>query len=255
MRISPVPTRLPSLTRLRPWLIGPLAVALCACGPTREQFLRAQDSGTGRLVSRQASPSDVPARIATTADTLPGSDAAVTTAPVAMGMPETAGDSDTVATAHVGHLTVEACWIGPARPLITGYDLIGRVSRFVVPYTRQTWLVALTVRNDGDLPYRVRAGDWDLRAEPGHLRRQPLELAFFKERWPTVAVRNEAMMLDQAMAIGHVIRTLWGDRVVEPGESVTGVLPFLAGPSAPTAATLTWTAAPAPLTLDFGAAP
>jgi hypothetical protein len=105
------------------------------------------------------------------------------------------------------------------------------------------------------MPYRVRSTDWELHAEPGHLHRQPLELAFFKERWPTVAVRSEAMMLDQAMAIGHVIRTLWGDRTVEPGETVTGVLPFLAGTDAPKSARLTWSAAPQPLSVEFGDTP
>ncbi|MBC7541563.1 MAG: hypothetical protein H7338_02410, partial [Candidatus Sericytochromatia bacterium] len=155
----------------------------------------------------------------------------------------------------VGSLAVKARWIGPARPLVTGYDLLNRVSRFVVPYTRQTWLVALTVTNVGELPIRMRATDWQLTIKPGDVQRVPLDVPFFKERWPTEAVRSEAMMLDQAMAIGHVIRTLWGDRVIEPSETATGILPFLSTAEAPTRVHLTWSAAAQPVVFQFGVRP
>jgi hypothetical protein len=247
------------MTSARPLIACVLIAVAAGCAPTREQFLRSQDPGVPRLIARQpaASPALQQERIAAvTGHPTPAStsDAEPVLAPVAMGMPETSGASDETATAKVGPLTVAARWIGPARPLITGYDLIGRVNRFVVPYTRQTWLVEVSVRNDGQMPQRMRATDWELVAEPGHLRRMPLDLDYFKERWPTMAVRTEAMMLDQAMAIGHVIRTIWGDRTIEPGETVTGVLPFLAGPEAPQQARLTWLAAPDPLNLEFGEA-
>jgi hypothetical protein len=244
---------------------------LAGCGPTREQFLKTQEPSAPRLIARRPAATALPSsaispvprteQIAATSghpvqpSAPTGSDAVRTLAPVAMGQPETSPASDETATATAGRLQIAARWIGPARPLVTGFDLIGRVSRFVVPYTRQTWLVELSIHNDGLMPQRIRATDWELVAEPGRMRRLPLELAYFKERWPTVAVRSEAMMLDQAMAIGHVIRTLWGDRTIEPGETVTGILPFLAGTEAPKAARLNWLAAPQPLTFEFGEAP
>jgi hypothetical protein len=230
------------MTRSHPLLACALLAAGLGCAPTREQFLNDQAPAGARLVARQ------PAATAPA-----GSDAGTESAPTAMGMPETTGASDEMATTTVGPLTLEARWIGPARPLITGYDVIGRVSRFVVPYTRQTWLVELRVHNHGVMPQRVRASDWELVADPGRLQRHPLELGYFKDHWPTVAVRNEAMMLDQAMAIGHVIRTIWGDRTIEPDETVVGILPFLAGSEPPKTTRLTWMTAP--VTLEFGAQP
>jgi hypothetical protein len=229
------------MTRSHPLLACALLAASLGCAPTREQFLRDQVPAGVRLIARQAATASVPA----------ASEAVAVGAPSAMGMPETAGASDETASTAFGPLTIAARWIGPARPLITGYDLIGRVSRFVVPYTRQTWLVELRVHNRGAMPQRVRSTDWELVADPGRVQRHPLELTYFKDHWPTVAVRNEAMMLDQAMAIGHVIRTIWGDRTIEPDETVVGILPFLAGSEPPTATRLTWMTAP--VTLEFGA--
>lgn len=148
--------------------------------------------------------------------------------------------SDGWAVASIDGLTVEARWIGKARPLVTAYDSLGRVSRYVVPYTRRTWLVELRVTNRGPAPVVIKAEDWQLTAEPGALRRRPLALDYFKAHWPTEAVRSEAMMLDQSLAIGQIIRTLWGERAIAPGEEVTGILPFLNGPGAPTKVRLDW---------------
>lgn len=148
--------------------------------------------------------------------------------------------SDGWAVAKTDELTVEARWIGKAPPLVTAYDPLGRVSRYVVPYTRGTWLVELRVTNRGTAPVVIQAADWQLTANPGAVRRRPLTLEYFKAQWPTEAVRSEAMMLDQSLAIGQIIRTLWDERAIAPGEEVTGILPFLTGPEPPKSMRLDW---------------
>ena len=159
------------------------------------------------------------------------------------------------AQAACSDLVVEARWQGTDQPLVTGQDWLGRVSRFVVPYTRDTWLVSLRITNRGQTPVVVRAADWQLIVQPGAVRRNPLPLQYFKGRWPPEAVLSETMMLDQALAIGHVIRTIWEERTIPPGGQETGTLAFAVAGEVPRQVTVEWSGGNGTVRLSWGGTP
>lgn len=145
--------------------------------------------------------------------------------------PETAADKLQACSAEqalhqqTGDVDWELSYLGPAGPLTTARAPWGTILRYVVPYTRHTALYRLKVTNHSQQVIWV---------DPAHIRLQlanqavqPLDLSFFEGAWPSSAVSDDDTMIDRSLAISEVTRTLFMRRPLEPGESYTGLLPFL----------------------------
>ena len=125
----------------------------------------------------------------------------------------------------------ELHYLGPSAPLATARAPWGAILRYVVPYTLNTSLYELKVTNHSKQVLWVDPASISL--ELGGKAVKPLEMDFFASAWPTGAVTSDAEMIDRSMAISEVTRTLFIRRPLEPGESYTGVLPFLKADAMP----------------------
>lgn len=130
----------------------------------------------------------------------------------------------------------ETAWalrfIGPATPLATAKAPWGATLRYVLPYTRHTELYELKVTNLGKQVMWVDPAAISLQGDGKALA--PLGLAFFERAWPGAAVTSDAELIDRSLAMSEVIQTLFVRRPLEPGESYTGILPFLTQTTPPT---------------------
>lgn len=150
------------------------------------------------------------------------------------------------------HLKVQ--YLGEAKPLATGYSVLGLITRYVVPYTHQTLLFQLDLENKGNQPIQVQPMHIQLETSPETDPQKPLPLEYFKQTWPTQAVRTPEMLVDQSVAIGEVIRTLFTGQVLLPGRPLRGIVAFTKPESEPQMLTLKMThidMAPEPQTATF----
>jgi hypothetical protein len=123
-------------------------------------------------------------------------------------------------------LSVTAEWVGNAYPVVTSKSIIGLSNRYVIPYTKLTSLVNFKIVNKTNKFIDFKINNIKLKTLPDNLEFQPLTMDFFKNRWPSFAVKSQEMLIDQSTAIGEVIRTLLRDRMVEPDSVYSGYLAF-----------------------------
>lgn len=122
---------------------------------------------------------------------------------------------------------IKVHYMGEAKPVATGYSAIGLITRYVVPYTHQTLLFQISLENQGQQPVQLQPIHIQLETTADATPLKPLPLAYFKQAWPTQAVRTPEMLVDQSIAVGEVIRTLFTGQTVLPGRTVSGTLAFL----------------------------
>lgn len=125
----------------------------------------------------------------------------------------------------------ELKYLGPSAPLATARAPWGAALRYVVPYTLNTSLYELKITNRSKQVLWVDPAKISLQLDGQPV--SPLGMEFFASAWPSGAVTSDAEMIDRSMAISEVTRTLFVKRPLEPGESYTGVLPFLRSTSNP----------------------
>lgn len=123
-------------------------------------------------------------------------------------------------------VSVSLEWVGNAYPLETSKTMVGSVSRFVIPYTRKTSLLKLKIENTTNDYVDVELKDISLIDNVEKKETKPLTVDYFKTLWPTFAVKNQDMLIDQSFAIGEVIRTIVRDKSVIPNSTYSGYLAF-----------------------------
>lgn len=123
-------------------------------------------------------------------------------------------------------VSVSLEWVGNAYPLETSKTMVGSVSRFVIPYTRKTSLLKLKIENTTNDYVDVELKDISLVDNVEKKEIKPLTVDYFKTLWPTFAVKNQDMLIDQSFAIGEVIRTIVRDKSVIPNSTYSGYLAF-----------------------------
>jgi hypothetical protein len=122
-------------------------------------------------------------------------------------------------------ISVTAEWIGNAYPMVTSKGVTGLNNRFVIPYTRLTSLVHLKISNNSDKYIDFNNNDVYLSFLDNKVK--PLDLEFFKGRWPSFSVKTQEMLVDRSVAIGEVIRTILRDEKISPKSIHQGYIPFL----------------------------
>lgn len=123
-------------------------------------------------------------------------------------------------------VSVSLEWVGNAYPLETSKTMVGSVSRFVIPYTRKTSLLKLKIENTTNDYVELGINDISLIDNIEKKETKPLTVDYFKTLWPTFAVKNQDMLIDQSFAIGEVIRTIVRDKSVIPNSTYSGYLAF-----------------------------
>lgn len=129
-------------------------------------------------------------------------------------------------TTKIEGLTLNSEWLGNAYPVPTAYNFLGRITRFVIPYTDKTTLIRLTIENNSDFLVFLDREKIKLKIEPDGLELRPLSLDYFKKQWPTFAVKDSNTMLDHSVAISHIIRTIFTSFNLLPKKKYEGILPF-----------------------------
>jgi len=130
------------------------------------------------------------------------------------------------AVARNNGVTVKARWLSHPEQVPTRNNFFGRISNYVTPYTHGTSTVRLRIENTTDQYLTVATDEVELDIPNQQEPYRPLPLDYFKRHWPVYAVRNDGMVRDQAIAISHVIRTLFSSRTMRPGEIYEGIVPF-----------------------------
>lgn len=118
-------------------------------------------------------------------------------------------------------------YLGPAQPLSTAKAPWGSTLRYVIPYTRHTALFELSVTNRSQQVLWVDPATIMLERAGGQNKSGPLGLSFFERAWPAGAVESQNELIDRSLALSEVVRTLFVRRPLQPGESYTGILPFI----------------------------
>lgn len=117
-------------------------------------------------------------------------------------------------------------WVGNAYPLETSKTMVGTVSRFVIPYTRKTSLLKMTIENKSNSYVEIEMNQIRLIDNIEKKDINPLSVNYFKTLWPTFAVKSQDMLIDQSFAIGDVIRTIARDKSIMPKSTYSGYLAF-----------------------------
>lgn len=120
------------------------------------------------------------------------------------------------------HWRLSEVLVSPA--VVTERNLLGRITRYVQPFTRHTAVFELSIEN---------ASAYTLWLKPEQISlvypddaEKALDAGFFEAVWPAAAVRSSQEMLDRSQAIAEVYRSLLRERPVLPGESYHGRLAF-----------------------------
>ena len=119
-------------------------------------------------------------------------------------------------------------WVGNGYPIATAKGVTGLKSRFVIPYTRLTSLVNIKIVNNSDKYIDLNADDITLNYTDNKVK--PLNIDFFKTRWPSFSVKTQEMLIDRSIAIGEVVRTIVRSEKIAPKTTYQGYLPFLKVP-------------------------
>ncbi|MEK7432430.1 MAG: hypothetical protein AABZ74_04800 [Cyanobacteriota bacterium] len=123
-------------------------------------------------------------------------------------------------------LVVSLEWIGNAYPLETSKNLNGSISRFVIPYSRKTALINLKIDNKTKKQVTFDTSNVILKDLSEKKELKPLNIDFFKSLWPSFAVKNQEMLIDQSTALGEVIRTIARDRIITEETEYSSYIPF-----------------------------
>lgn len=123
-------------------------------------------------------------------------------------------------------LTVSAEWLGNAYTLPTAKSIFGLNNRYVIPYTRLTSLIKMSITNKTGKYIDFSPNNIQLSSLPDNTVNKPLSIDFFKNRWPTQAVKSQEMLIDQATAVGEIIRTILRDKMIAPDSIYNGYLAF-----------------------------
>ncbi len=123
-------------------------------------------------------------------------------------------------------VTISAKWIGNGYSQPTAKSIFGLTNRYVIPYTRLTSLIDLKIENNSDKYVDLSIKNIKLKVSQNNDELLPLDIDFFKSRWPTFAVKSQEMLIDQSVAIGDIIRTIARDKIIEPKSSYHGYLAF-----------------------------
>jgi len=124
------------------------------------------------------------------------------------------------------NIEIIAEWVGNAKPLETSKNALGLIDRYVIPYTRTTSIINLKIINNSTKYLDIKTDNIKLKIIPDEKILSPLDLDYFKNKWPTSAVATSEMLIDQSIAIGEIIRTIFKNRVIEPNSSYEGYLAF-----------------------------
>lgn len=119
-------------------------------------------------------------------------------------------------------------WVGNGYPIATAKGFTGLKSRFVIPYTRLTSLVNIKVVNNSDKYIDLNTDDITLSYADNKVK--PLNIDFFKTRWPSFSVKTQEMLIDRSIAIGEVVRTIARSEKIAPKSTYQRYLPFLKVP-------------------------
>lgn len=125
-------------------------------------------------------------------------------------------------------INVIAEWVGNGYPIATGKGVTGLTNRFVIPYTRLTSLVNLKIVNNSDK--YIDFNNNDITLTVSDTQSKPLNVDFFKNRWPSFSVKSQEMLIDRSVAIGEIIRTIIRDEKIPPKTTHQGYMAFLKVP-------------------------
>lgn len=143
-------------------------------------------------------------------------------------------------------------YLGPAQALSTAKAPWGSTLRYVIPYTRHTALFELSVTNRSQDVLWVDPAAIVLERANQQAPSSALALNFFKRAWPSGAVDSESELIDSSLAISEVERTLFVRRPLQPGESYTGIVPFVRFDDPPQTLRITnWQRGESDLTTEF----
>lgn len=119
---------------------------------------------------------------------------------------------------------IKISWIGNAKPFVTSKTIIGRINRFVTPYTKNTDLIEIEINNNSDnniifepLSFYINSDDKKIES---------LKLDYFKDKWPTSIILNTEHLIDQSIAIGEVIRTILRKKIIDKNNKYSFIIPF-----------------------------
>lgn len=138
-----------------------------------------------------------------------------------------------------GEATVQAAegvrWqlseIDTAPEVVTERNLLGRITRYVQPFTAHTVVFALSIENTSAQTLWLQPEQMMLQYTEN--TEKSLDNTFFEASWPAAAVRTSRQMLDRSQAMAEVYRSLLRARPVLPGESYQGRLVFRRHRTAP----------------------
>jgi hypothetical protein len=133
------------------------------------------------------------------------------------------------------NLDINLDWQGNAYPLETSKNLVGMPTRFVIPYTRNTILFKLNISNNSENYIKIDPSKIYLKTEGLDSPVNPLTIDYFKKKWPSFAVKNQEMLIDQSIAIGEVIRTIVRNDTILPNSTRDFYIPFNKIPNMDTA--------------------
>ncbi|MBF2054712.1 MAG: hypothetical protein IGS03_14800 [Candidatus Sericytochromatia bacterium] len=114
--------------------------------------------------------------------------------------------------------------MGAVPEVVTERNLLGRITRYVQPFTAHTVVFALSIENTSAQTLWLQPEQMTLHYS--EKTEKALDSTFFEANWPTAAVRSPQHMLDRSKAMAEVYRSLLRARPVLPGESYQGRLAF-----------------------------
>jgi len=124
------------------------------------------------------------------------------------------------------NVEIIAEWVGNAKPLETSKNALGLIDRYVIPYTRSTSVVNLKIINKSVKYLNLKTENINLKVFPENKVLYPLDLNYFKNKWPSSTIVTSDMLIDQSLAISEVIRTIFKNRIIEPNDTYEGYLAF-----------------------------
>ncbi len=125
-------------------------------------------------------------------------------------------------------ISISIKWVGNGYPITTALGITGLKNRYVIPYTRLTSLVNIKINNKSDKNLELNTQNINLVVNETQIK--PLDIEYFKTRWPSFSVKTQEMLIDRSVAIGEVIRTIVRDDKITPKSSYQAYIPFLKVP-------------------------